>query len=368
MARKRFFTVLDKMIVSDLTKTVFSALLIIVVIIVSRSFLRVVAKAIEGGVTGQTLANVLGLKIIIAGVKLLPAAVFIGVIMVLGRMYRDQEMAALASAGAGTGVLYRAVFFFIVPLSAVLMILSMITTPWAEATIQSMVHSDMKTSDIRAIVPGRFSEYQNGELVFYVEEVDDNGVMHKVFVQTHLKGQKGVISSKTATILHSPNGRYIVFTNGERVQGKPGDLNLIIEKFSEYAVRLDIDESSVNLDRESISTSQLLTTQANVDIAEIQRRLSIPLGIIILTILAVPLAQVAPRGGVYGNIFTALVIYFAYSNLQKVCQRWVGDEIIPVWSGYILVYIVMLIVVGVLLTRLYGRKWVWQKLSGKVPK
>ena len=185
-----------------------------------------------------------------------------------------------------------------------------------------MVHNDMKTSDIRAIAPGRFSEYQNGELVFYVEEVDYNGVMHRVFVQTHLKGQKGVISSETAIIQNLPKGRYIVFKNGERVQGKPGDLDFIIEKFSEYAVRLDIDESSVNLDRESITTSRLLTTQATVDIAEIQRRLSIPLGIIILTALAIPLAQIAPRGGVYGNIFTALVIYFAYSNLQKVSQSW----------------------------------------------
>ena len=366
MARKRFITVLDKMIVSDLTKTVFSTLLVIVVIIVSRSFLRVLAKAIEGGVTGQTLANILGLKIIIAAVKLLPAAVFIGVIMVLGRMYRDQEMSAIASAGGGIGVLYRAVFLFIAPLSVLLMLLSMMTAPWAEATIQNMVHVDMKTSDLRAVAPGRFSEHQNGELVFYVEEIDDAGTMLKVFVQTRLKGQKSVISSETATIQNLPKGRYFVFKNGERVQGKPGDLDFIIERFSEYAVRLDIDKSSVNLDRESISMDRLLTTQATVDIAEIQRRLSLPLGIIILTALAIPLAQVAPRGGVYGNIFTALVIYFAYSNLQKVSQSWVGEEIIPIWGGYLGVYLIMFIVVGALLIKLYGRKWVWQKLTGRV--
>lgn len=366
MAKKRFITVLDKMIVSDLTKTIFSALLVIVVIIVSRSFLRILAKAIEGQIAGQTLANILGLKIIIATVKLLPAAVFIGVIMVLGRMYRDQEMSALASAGGGVGILYRAVFLFAVPLSILVLVLSMITSPWAEATIQSMVHRDLRTSDIRAIVPGRFSEHQDGKLVFYVEELDDDGTMRKVFVQSRLKGQLGVISSKTATIQNSPKGNYIVFQNGERAQGKPGDLNFIIEKFSEYAVRLDIEESSVNLDRQSITSERLLTTQVAVDIAEIQRRLSLPFGILVLTALAIPLAQVAPRGGVYGNIFTALVIYFAYSNLQKVSQSWVGDEIIPVWSGYIGVYLLMLVVVGGLLTKIYGRKWVWQKLTGKV--
>jgi lipopolysaccharide export system permease protein len=367
MARKRAITVFDKMIVSDLTKTIFSALLVIVVIIVSRSFLRILAKAIEGQVAGPTLANILGLKIIIASVKLLPAAVFIGVIMVLGRMYRDQEMSAIASAGAGVSVLYRAVFLFSIPLSIIVLVLSLITSPWAEATIQSLVHHDLSTSDIRAITPGRFSEHQGGKLVFYVEEVDDNDIMHKVFVQSRLKGQLGIINSETATIQNLPKGRYMVFANGERVQGKPGDLNFIIERFSEYAVRLDIDHSSVNLDRQSITTERLLSTQATVDIAEIQRRLSLPFGILVLTALAIPLAQVSPRGGVYGNIFTALVIYFAYSNLQKVSQSWVGDEVIPIWSGYIGVYLLMMLVVGALLTKIYGSKWVWQKLTGKVP-
>ncbi len=367
MASRRFITVLDKMLISDLAKTVFSTLLVIVVIIVSRSFLKVLAKAIEGQISSQTIINILGLKIVVAAVELLPVAVFVGVIMVLGRMYRDQEMAALASAGAGIGVLYRAAFFFAIPVSLVTMVLSLVTTPWAEATIQTIMHQDMQAADIRIIAPGRFSEHKNGELVFYVEDIDSKNVMHKVFVQSRIKGEVGVINSETATFQDLPEGRYIVFADGERVQGKPGELNFVIEKFSEYAVRLDIEATSVNLDREGIPTERLLTTQATVDIAEVQRRLSIPLGIIILTALAVPLAQVAPRGGVYGNIFTALVIYFGYSNLQKINQNWVGEEVIPLWMGYVWVYLLMLIVVAVLLLRVYGSKWVIYQLTGKVP-
>ena len=39
------------------------------------------------------------------------------VLMVLGRMYRDQEMAAISSAVAELGALYRAVFLLVFPLS-----------------------------------------------------------------------------------------------------------------------------------------------------------------------------------------------------------------------------------------------------------
>jgi len=367
MASRRFITVLDKMILSDLTKTVFSTLLVIVVIIVSRSFLKVLAKAIEGQVSSQTIINILGLKIVEAAIELLPVSIFVGVIMVLGRMYRDQEMSALATAGAGIGVLYRASFFFAIPAALITLELSLVTAPWAQATIQTMMHQDMQASDIRVIAPGRFTEHKNGELVFYVEDIDSKNTMHKVFVQSRIRGQEGVINSETATFQNLPGGHYIVFANGERVQGKPGELNFIIEKFSEYAVRLDIEVTSVNLDRDGIPTEKLLATQVPVDIAEVQRRLSIPLGIIILTALAIPLSQVAPRGGVYGNIFTALVIYFAYSYLQKINQNLVAEETIPLWMGYVWVYVLMLILVVVLLVKVYGKKWVVFQLTGKVP-
>ncbi|MGR9037383.1 MAG: LptF/LptG family permease, partial [Gammaproteobacteria bacterium] len=84
------------MIAKDLLKTLLSVWIVIVVIIVSKSFIRVLDKAIEGQVSNETLAWLLGLKTIVAGVAFLPASIFMAILMVLGRMYRDQEMAAFA--------------------------------------------------------------------------------------------------------------------------------------------------------------------------------------------------------------------------------------------------------------------------------
>ena len=163
-----------------------------------------------------------------------------------------------------------------------------------------------------------------------------------------------------------PGGRYIVFENGERVQGEPGDLDFIIETFVEYAVRIELPKTSISLNRDSITTSRLLETRAIVDIAEVQRRLSVPLGIIVLSALAVPLAQISPRGGIYGNLFTAFLIYFSYMNLGKVSISWVENATIPVWSGYFGVYVITLMVVGILLIRWYGHQWIVMKLTGRV--
>ena len=366
MVRRRLVSVLDKMIVSDLIKTMLSVLTVVVVIIVSRQFIRILAKAIEGAVSTQTILSILGLKTVVVMITLLPAAVFIAVIMVLGRMYRDQEMSAVASAGGGVAALYKAVFLLIIPLSGLAMQLSLVTAPWANAKIQTLIHEDQQSVDVRGITAGRFSEYKQGELVLYVEEISPDKKMHKVFVQNRRKGILGVINAETAVMRDLPAGRFLVFENGERIQGEPGQLDFIVENFAEYAVRIELPKTLVNLDRESITTSRLLETQVVVDIAEVQRRLSIPFSIIVLAALAVPLAQISPRSGVYGNLFMAFLIYFSYMNLGKVSLHWIEDGILPVWSGYFAVYLLTLVVVGLLLVRLYGRQWVRMKITGKV--
>ena len=73
--------------------------------------------------------------------------------------------------------------------------------------------------------------------------------------------------------------------------------------------------------------------------AELQRRFSIPLGMLLLSFIAVPLAQIAPRGGVYGNMLVGFLIYFSYGNLLRVSQSWVINETIPAgWAHQELMY------------------------------
>ena len=139
MGRRNLVTVLDKMIIQDLLKTVLSVLTVIVVIIVSRKFIRILDDAIAGLVSNEALLSILGLKTIIASVEFLPVALFMSVLMVLGRMYRDQEMAAVSSAGGGTGTVYRAVFLLVFPLSVLAVGLSLYAMSWAEVRIDKIM-------------------------------------------------------------------------------------------------------------------------------------------------------------------------------------------------------------------------------------
>jgi lipopolysaccharide export system permease protein len=101
-------------------------------------------------------------------------------------------------------------------------------------------------------------------------------------------------------------------------------------------------------------------------IAELQRRFSIPLGALLLSFIAVPLAQISPRGGVYGNMIVGFLIYFSYGNLIRISQGWVMNETLPAWLGGIGVNFLLLVVGAFLLARLYGWQWLLLKVKGKV--
>ena len=366
MGRRKLVTVLDKMIIHDLLKTLLSVLTVIVVIIVSRKFIRILDEAIAGQVSNETLLSILGLKTISATVEFLPVALFMAVLMVMGRMYRDQEMSAVASAGGGAGTLYRAVFLLVVPLSVLALGLSLYVSPWAEANVDQIMKQGEESADLRGIAAGKFSEYSQGDLVFYVEKISADKKMHNVFVQNRQNGNMDIINAEAARIEDLADGRYIIFENGEQVRGQPGTLNYVIEQFVEYAVRLETKESVVDLNRQALGVDLLWGSKVKVYIAELQRRFSIPLGALLLSFIAVPLAQISPRGGVYGNMLVGFLIYFSYGNLIRVSQSWVMTGAIPPWLGGISVNVLLLLIGSFLLARLYGRQWLVMKIRGKV--
>jgi len=366
MGRRQLVTVLDKMIVQDLLKTLLSVLTVIVVIIVSRKFIRILDDAIAGQVSNEILLTILGLKTIIASVDFLPVALFMAVLMVLGRMYRDQEMSAVSSAGGGTGTIYRAVFLLVFPLSVLALGLSLYVSPWAEIRIDKLMQQDEESSDLRGIAAGKFSEYSQGDLVFYVEKISEDKKMHKVFVQNRQLGNVGIINAEAARMKDLPDGRYIIFENGERVQGQPGSLNYVIEQFVEYAVRIETKLSVAKFNRQALTVDKLWVSGEPILMAELQRRFSIPLGMLLLSFIAVPLAQIAPRGGVYGNMLVGFLIYFSYGNLLRVGQSWVIKEAIPAWLGASGVNILLLLMGSFLVARLYGWQWLIMKVRRKV--
>ncbi|HLF98485.1 MAG TPA: LPS export ABC transporter permease LptF [Methylococcaceae bacterium] len=366
--RQRWFTVLDRLIMVDVLRTTVAVLAILVLIIVSKRFLRILARAIEGQVSGEAIFLLLGLKISAAAIALLPSALFAAVLMTLGRMYRDYEMPVLAASGVGVARIYRAVMQAVLPLALLGGALALNALPWIEAETQRLFAKEERTADLRVIKEGKFAESSDGNTVFYVEKYEDRQSMRNIFVQSHGHGKQGVVTSASGYLKETGDGeQYIILKDGIRYEGAPGQGAFVITEFDEYGVRIQEKEDNglSESDRRNSQSSQALLDSGNPkDVAEFQKRLAVPLGIVALTCLAVPLSRVAPRSGVYGNLFAAFLIYLAYENAQRVTQGLlISAKIAPALS-YVLVYGLMgLGMFGMLIHEL-GWFWVKQCLTG----
>ena len=67
--------------------------------------------------------------------------------------------------------------------------------------------------------------------------------------------------------------------------------------------------------------------------AELQWRLSIPLMVFTLTLVAVPLSRVNPRSGKFAKLLPAVIIYIFYANFMFIARNATASGKIPLWIG-----------------------------------
>lgn len=105
---------------------------------------------------------------------------------------------------------------------------------------------------------------------------------------------------------------------------------------------------------ESKPLMDLIGTGDPVDRAEIQWRLSVPLALLILTVLAVPLSRSAPRQGRYGGIAAGVLVYIIYVDMLGAAKVWDEREQSPAFLGLWWVHAIFLAVGMILLARQFG--------------
>lgn len=131
-----------------------------------------------------------------------------------------------------------------------------------------------------------------------------------------------------------------------------------MSEFDEYAVRIDDPSPDTSeTEREGKDTLALVKSTNPRELAELQKRLAIPFGMLALGLLAVPLSRVPPRAGAWGNILKAFLIYVVYENVQKISQGLVVIQKVPLPVAYGTAYLVLGLLTLVLLVRLYGWRW-----------
>jgi lipopolysaccharide export system permease protein len=311
--------IVERYVVREVGASFLGVLGVLLVVWVSHRFVRYLAQAAAGVLANDLILQLLALKLAANLPVLLPPALFLGVLLGLGRLHRDSEAVAMFAAGIRPGRLLGAA----VVLSALYGLGAGVVALWlgpAAARVADGVEDRAaETADFASILAGRFKALSGGDRVLYAEGVGDDGrTLERVFVQVRTASRLYTLTSDTAQLRRDEGtgDRFLVLIDGYRYEGEAGSVDFVVTRFREHAVRIEEGRGGADGRRlDHRNTLDLIESGGREAWSELHWRLAVPLSVVVLGALAVPLARTSPRQGRYGSFFHAVLIYFVYSNL-----------------------------------------------------
>ena len=361
-------SVVDRYFAKEVLQTLSGVTAVLLLIFLSNRLVHYLAEAASGQLPSNVILTLGLLKSIKYLILLLPLAFYLAILMVQGRMYRDNEMVALQACGVGTSRLYRPVYLIGLPLSLLLGWLSLQAVPWTADLEYRILSEAKKNLDVTGISAGRFKESADGKRIIYVESVSEDGKrMRNVFIQAQ-RQQTLLLTAENAylDVDEKSGARYLVLLDGYRYDGTPGQAGYRITRFKKHGFLIDQRQagSSVRRKRNSTPTATLLRSKHPADKAELHWRLSVPVSVLVLGLLALPLGKTSPRKGQYGKLFIAILVYIFYVNLLALAQSWTEKGRIPPDIGLWWVHILVIMLSIGILVKQKRLRWTSPKHSG----
>jgi len=349
--------ILSRYIFRETALTWAAVTVILLAILVTNQFASVLEDAAEAQLPRDAILVVMGYSSVQYLTILIPVGLFLSILLALARFYRDSEMAAIMACGVGTVSLYRPLMLLAIVLSGAVAWLALDIAPASLKAIEVISEDAKQRADLALLEPGRFVSFGKDSAVLYAEAVSEQGKLSKVFVQRR-RGDKVevIVADRASQRSDGETGlRILTFHNGKRYEGTPGQPDFRIISFGEHGIPYEMPTSkSGEPALETMSMRSLLDEEGLGAIAEIQWRLSAPLSLIVLTLIAVPLSRTSPRQGRYGNLAAGVLVYVIYANLLGAAKVWVEQGDAPPIVGLWWVHVLFAGFGGVVLLRQQG--------------
>jgi lipopolysaccharide export system permease protein len=290
----------------------------------------------RGKVPAALLLSQLGLRSIRFFTLVLPLALFLGLLMAVGRMYAENEMAVLASVGLGPQQLWRPLVLIAAPVVVVVGVASLWLAPWSARTAEAMIESANRSFIVAGLEPGRFVELPGRAGILYVSELTPDGTRFKqLFVQRERDGRLDIVTARGGDLqLIGETQRILRLDDGFRVEGAPGSLDFRMMHFERNEVRVPDREAAKSLDDfEATPTLELLRSPNPAASGELHWRLGTPLFAVLLALLAMPMARSEPRTPRYGRLIAAFLAYLVGMNMLILGTSTIAQGRLPSWLG-----------------------------------
>ena len=331
---------------------------VLLLIIMSGRFVKYLSEAAAGKLDANVLFAIMGFRLPGFLELILPLGLFIAFLLAYGRLYMDSEMTVLSACGMSPR---RLVAYSMLPAGLVAVavaVLSLWISPVGISKANAILESQKQRSEFEHMSAARFQSTSDGSTVTYAERFTaDHKVMQKVFMAQMANAGKNsatttvsgevkteapssrlaLITSQTGEHVTDPNTglRYLKLNDGHRYNGRPGEAEYEVVEFESYWQLLDteVKDPRDNVKADSLSTAVLMRSNETENIAALHWRFSLPVLVVVVTLLAVPLSKTNPRQGRYIQMIPAILLYIIYLVSLNAARGAVEDGDVSPWQS-----------------------------------
>ncbi|MEI8327318.1 MAG: LPS export ABC transporter permease LptF, partial [Betaproteobacteria bacterium] len=230
-----------------------ATLVVLVTVVMTMMLIRSLRDASRGHVNPSDVMMVMGYSVLGNLPTILTLSLFIAIVATLSRMYADSEMVIWFSTGQGLVGFSRPLLRFAWPVLLVIAVLALAVWPWSNRQIQDMKERFERRGDIERVSPGLFQESAAGNRVFFIDkDSQDSRTGKNVFISATEHGKDSITSAHGGRIDRVGEDRFLMLSNGQRIESVTGGAELKVSEFEQYGTRIGnaaLDPSAMVPDR-----------------------------------------------------------------------------------------------------------------------
>ena len=317
-------------------------------IFISQQFVLYLSRIIAGKIQGQLLFTILMVRLPELINMILPLSFFLGVIIVLGKMYTDNEIIIFNTVGISEWKITKITLSIALFIAILASINNLYILPKAKQLENIIYEQTNASSAMSYLEAGRFQKIKEEKIVIYIEKInktelknififnDSNNIQEKSY---WIKAQRGKI------IIHDDQHEKLILYDGIRYEGRINSMNYNNIHFDEYTMFIPKKESiTVPSKTNNNETMQLFMMPHNSFAqAELHWRLATPIAIILLTFIAVPFSRVNPRQGKFAKLLPSILIYLFYIGSLLTGKKILEQQILPIYMGLWYIHLIILL-------------------------
>lgn len=325
----------------ELARSFGATLVVLATVVMTMMLIRTLGQASRGAVNPSDVMMVMGYTVLGHLPTILALSLFVAIVGTLSRMYRDSEMVIWFASGRGLASFLGPLFRFAWPVLLVIALLALVGWPWSNQQVQDMRDHYEKRGDVERIAPGQFQESANGTRVFFVDKQSSDAQSgNNVFIAALERGQEAVTSAHSARVETIGQDRFVLLSQGQRMEQLLADGSVKLSDFSEYGTRVasNVLTESDGGPTKALSTLKLLREPSPINQGELSWRLGLALAGFNFVVLALAVSVVNPRAGRTGSLVFALFAFIVYYNFINLGQNWVSNGSIPMLKFMLLLH------------------------------